>query len=222
MEAVQIVQSHLLKGQSPTYGLVTARLVEYEIAHLREEHNGQIVEPLAFLSLMRWLEGQGHLNIEANLGLRLALEEVGNLYLLRALRDPVPFATVFDFRCAPSWAKETAHIIPRLDKEDVAVDVLGGAPENPGLSVVHHASSIEDTIDWIDNPDTASALLVPSHLFGPDVMARCHLSSSNTTVLLMGQFKSCTVGIKESVDAETLALALTSLHPDHWFKQAVC
>jgi hypothetical protein len=88
--------------------------------------------------------------------------------------------------------------------------------------VVHHASSIEDTIDWIDNPDTASTLLIPSHLFGPDVMARCRLSSSNTTVLLMGQFKSCTVGIKESLDAETLALSLTSLHPDHWFKEAVC
>jgi hypothetical protein len=101
------VQSHLLKGQSPTYGPVTARLVEYGIARLREGHKGQIVEPLAFLSLMRWLQGQGHLNLEANLRSRLgnesergsAFEEVGNLYLLRALRNPVRFSTVFNFRC---------------------------------------------------------------------------------------------------------------------------
>ena len=34
-EAVQIVQSHLLKGNSPTYGPVTENLVEYGIARLR-------------------------------------------------------------------------------------------------------------------------------------------------------------------------------------------
>jgi hypothetical protein len=58
--------------------------------------------------------------------------------------------------------------------------------------VVHYASCIEDIIDWIDRLDTASVLLVANPLFGPDVMARCHSSSSNTTVpprkvLLMGQ-----------------------------------
>jgi hypothetical protein len=221
------MQSHLLKGQSPTYGPVTARLVEYGIARLREGHEGEIVEPLAFLSLKRWLEGEGHLNIEANLRLRLgnksergsAFEEVGNLYLLRTLRDPVRFSTVFNFRCTLSWADEMVQIIGRLDKD---VDVLGGAPENPGLGVVHYAPSIEDTIDWLDKPDNASALLIPSCLFGPDVMARCRLSSSNTTVLLMGQFKSYTTGDKESLDAETVAKALTSLHSDHLFEQAVC
>jgi hypothetical protein len=230
VEAVQIVQSHLLNGQLPTHGPVTARLVEHGIARLREDHKGEIVEPLAFLSLMKWLEDQGHLNLEANLRLRLGnesergstFEAVGILYLLRALRDPVPFTTVFDFRCAPSWAKEMAHLIARLNKVDVALDVLGGDPENPGVSVVHYASSIEDTIDWIDEPDTASALLITSRLFGPDVMARCRSSSSNTTVLLMGRFKSYTAGNEASLDAEAVAEALTSLHPDHWFNQAVC
>ena len=61
-EAVQIVDSHLLKGKSLTYGPVTARLVEYGIAHLREGHKGEIIEPLAFLSLMRWLQDQDHLS----------------------------------------------------------------------------------------------------------------------------------------------------------------
>ena len=89
------------------------------------------------------------------------------------------------------------------------MDGLGGAPDNPGLSVVDYASSIEDTIDWLDKPDKASALLIPSHLFGPDVMARCRSSSSNTTALRMGQFKSYTVGNKAFLDAEAVAEALT-------------
>jgi hypothetical protein len=108
-----------------------------------------------------------------------------NLYLLRQLRYPVPFTTVFDFhdRGTPSWANEKAHVVACLDNVNVAVDLLGGAPLNPGRSVVHYASCIEEVIDWIDNPDTASALLITSHLFGPDVMARCRSSSStNTTV----------------------------------------
>src|SRR6266567_6015016 len=185
-EAVQIVQSHLLKGKSPTYGPVTEQLVEYGIARLREGHKGEIVEPLAFLSLMRWLQGQGHLNLEANLRLRLgnksergsSFEEVGNLYLLRALRHAVSFTTVFNFRCTPSWADETAHIIARVGGKDVAVDGLGEAPENPGLSVVQYASSIEDAIDWLDQLDNALAVLISSRLFGLDVMVRCHSSSS--------------------------------------------
>jgi len=119
-----------------------------------------------------------------------------------------------------------AHIVARRDNVDVAVDVLGRASENPGLSAVHYASSIEDIIDWMDKLDTASVLLIPSHLFGPDVMARCRSSSPNTTVpprdvLLMCQFMSHTDGNKASLKDGTVAEALTSLHPDHWFKQVV-
>ena len=66
-KAVRIVESHLLKGQSPIYGPVTERLVEYGIACLHGGCMGQIVEPLAFLLLMRWLQGQCHLSLKANL-----------------------------------------------------------------------------------------------------------------------------------------------------------
>ena len=80
-----------------------------DIARLREGHKGEIVEPLAFLSVMKWLEQTNNLSEEARLQLRLAdpaargsaFEEVGILYLLRALRYPVPFNTVFDFRITP-------------------------------------------------------------------------------------------------------------------------
>jgi hypothetical protein len=224
---VQIVQSHLIKGQSPTNGPVTVQLVAYGIARLREDHKGKIVEPLAFLSLTKWLQTQGRLDLQANLRIPLdnelacgsGFEEVGVLYLLRALRYPVPFTTVFNFQCTPSWADEKAHIVARLNGVDVAIDVLGEKPENPGLGVVHYASSIEEIIDWIEQLDTASEILIPSHLFGPDVMARCHSSSSNRNFLLMGQF---TAGDQSSLDAGTVAEALASLHPNHWFKEVVC
>ena len=69
-EAVRIVQFHLLQGESPTLGPVPAELVEYGIARFREMHRGEIVEPLAFLSSMRWHKKTNHLNEEANLRLR--------------------------------------------------------------------------------------------------------------------------------------------------------
>jgi hypothetical protein len=223
----------MFMGQTPTYGTRRHQLVEHGIARLREEHKREIIEPLAFLSVMQWLEKQPQLNLRANLQLRLgdhsscgtAFEEVAFLYLLRALRHPVPFTTVFDFipRCTPSWADEKAYIVARRDKKDVPVDVLGGgAPENPGLSVAHYASNIEDIIGWIDELDTVSVLLIPGHLFGPDVMVRCRTYPSKRNVLLMGQLKSYTVGNNASLNAQTVTEALTSLHPDHWFKHAVC
>ena len=226
------MQSHLL-GISPTYGPVTEKLVEYGIARLRKDHKGHIVEPLAFLSVMKWLQTQNAFNLQFNLGSRSSrgdlrgstFEEAVNLYLLRQLRYPVPFTTIFEFhdRCIPSWAKEKAHIVARQDYVDVAVGLLGDALPNPELSVVHYASCIKEVKDWVDNPNTASVLLSTSNQFGPDVMARCQISSpTNRTVLLMGQLKSYTTGNDGSLDAATVARAITSLNPNHWFKCEVC
>ncbi|KAM6498794.1 hypothetical protein JOM56_006742 [Amanita muscaria] len=222
-EAAQIVQSHLTRGYSPTFGPVTVRLVEYGIARLRNKHSGQIVEPLAFLSLMKWLERQPTVNLQTSIRLRLAnqesrgpaYEQLVVLYLLRVLRYPVPLSTIFEFHgTPPRWADEMAQIVGRLDGTDVVVDVLGNAPENPGLGVVHYAAGIKDVLKWIENPTTMPAVLVPSHLFGPDVIVRCK------DVLLMGQLKSYTEGNKDSLDAKTVSCAITSLCPDHWFKRS--
>ena len=229
------MQSHLTRGQSPTFGPVTARLVEYGLARLRERHTGHIVEPLAFLSLMKWLEKQKDVNLATHIRLRLsfqasrgdAYEELNILYLLRTLRYPVPFNTIFDFHTGstPDWENDMAHIVGRLGGNNVPVDVLGDAPQNPGLGMVHYAASIEEVIGWIETPADTPAVLVTSHLFGPDVMIRCSSSPSNSTVtstvLLMGQFKSFTDGNKESLDAGTISHGLTSLNRDHWFKQTV-
>ncbi|KAM6498796.1 hypothetical protein JOM56_006744 [Amanita muscaria] len=209
-EAAQIVQSSL--DWSPTFGPVTARLVEYGIARLYKRDSGQIVEALAFLSLMKWLENPPTVNLQRNIRLRLAdqnsrYDQLVVLYLLRVLRYPVPFSAIFQFHgTPPRWADEMAQIVGRLDGTAVAVDVLGKSPENPGLDVVRYAAGIEDVLEWIENPTTTPAVLIPNNLFGPDVMVWCG------DVLLMGQLKSYT-----ALDAKSISHALC---PDHWFKQS--
>jgi hypothetical protein len=182
---------------------------------------------------MKWLQTQDHANLEANIRLRLgsqdsrgsAYEELIVSYLLRSLRYPVPFSTIFNFHGTPPvWADEMAQIVGRLDGTDLAVDVLGEAPRNLGLGVVHYAAGVEDVLHWIETLAVAPAVLITSHLFGPDVMVRCSSSPSKSTVatrkvLLMGSF---TDGDKESLDAGTISHVLTSLNRDHWFKQTVC
>ncbi|KIM47458.1 hypothetical protein M413DRAFT_200359 [Hebeloma cylindrosporum] len=226
-QAVQIVQSHLTRGhgQSPTFGPVTARLVEYGVARFREGDEGYIVEPLAFLSLMKWLETQNRvprIGIESRFGFP---DEELIIYLLRMLRYPVPFSAIFDLHSTSGWENEMACIVGRLDGNDVSLDFLEAALQNLDPGVVHYAASIEEVINWVDAPAFAPAVLVTSQLFGPDVMIRCSSSPPNSTVistvLLLGQFKSFTdSGNKGSLDAEMLRDALTSLNRDNWFKQA--
>jgi hypothetical protein len=112
------------------------------------------------------------------------------------LRQPVPFNAIFNFRtgCTPAWANEKAHLVARLEKADVLVDILG-TPKNPGLCVTHYAANIEEVVDWIETLDPAPAILIASHLFGPDVMARVNSSPDSAVsrnVILMGQFESRT------------------------------
>ena len=223
------MQSHVVKGQSPTYGPVTAKLVEYGIARLRDGHKGHIIEPLAFLSVMTWLKTHRNQQLEASIRLRTgdghsrgyAFEEAMVLYLLRKLRYSAPLYTIFDFhpKHTPSWANEEAHIVARLNGVNVPADVIGEVPQNPGLGVVHYAGTIEDVICWIETLDPAPAILIASDLFGADILIRVKLSSR--IVILMGQFKSYTNGNKGTIDTTTLINALNSLHPDHWFKKSV-
>ena len=224
------MRSHVINGKSPQYGPVTARLVEYGIARLRKEHEGRITEPLAFLSVMQWLQSHPSTNLSAELRLQAgdsdlrgyAFEHAMNLYLLRRLRYPVPLSTIFNFHPEhrPPWADEEAHIVAQLNGGSVPVDLIGDAPQNPALGVVHCAETIDDIINWIEGSGHAPVILVPTILFGPDVLARVKLSSS-ASLILMGQHKSYTTGNKESLNAATLSGALGSMHPDHWFKTAV-
>ncbi|KAF8326242.1 hypothetical protein F5887DRAFT_1144981 [Amanita rubescens] len=234
-EVVRIVQSHLIKGESPNYGPVTAKLVEYGIACLREDHDGQIVEPLAFLSAIQWFEAHDITKLSADIRLRAgdgnsrgyAFENAMVLYLLRGLGTPVFLNTIFHFvpKFTPSWADEKAQIqvVARLGGDYIPVNIMGEAPQNPGLCIVHYAETINDVINWIETLDPAPAILISSNLFGPDVLLKVKLWSESTAnpriVIVMAQLKSYTRGNKATLDAQTLSKALTSLHPLHWFKQ---
>jgi hypothetical protein len=186
------------------------------------------VEALAFLSLLKWLQNQDYPILETNHHSWLINKELIILNLLRMLRCPVPFSTIFNFHNTPAWANDMVQIVGCLDGMDVAVDVLGEVPKIPGLGVVHYAAGVEDVIRWIEAPDTAPAVLVSTNLFGLDIMLRCRSASSNSTVastkcFLMGKLKSFTdIGNEESVNAGTVSCALTSLARDHWFIQTVC
>jgi hypothetical protein len=220
--------SHLTLKKTPTFGPVLVSLVEYGIARLRvgNDHEGQIIEPLAFLSLLNWLKKQPELNQEGILRPKLssegsrgyAYEEVVILYLLRRMGDKVPFSRIFDFHgTPPSWANEEAQVVGHLSGESVPVDVLGDSPRNPSLGGVQYAKDMDGIIKWIKDP-TSTAVLVPTNDFGPDVLVRC-ADGNGDDVILMGQAKSCLDGNKNSLDAETMSEALDSLHPDHWFKR---
>jgi len=227
----EIVQSHLTLGGTPTFGPVTDKVVEYGIARLRDGHKGHIIEPLAFLSVMNWLEAQD-LNLKSNLRLRLghsedsrpdAFEELVVLYLLRILGQPIPLSTIFDFQGPPpEWADEPAQIVGRLGGINVPVNTLGETTQNPGLAVAHYAEGIQDILDWLENSDAAPAVLIPGNHFGPDLMMQCKLSTSNMTIVVMGQLKSSITGTKTSLKAGITTYALTSLHENHWFPKEVC
>jgi hypothetical protein len=228
------VQSHLTRGEAPSFGHVTVKLVEYGLARLLDENTGQIIEPLAFISLLKWLQTDKFENLSQNLRDRLAIpasrgfayEELVVLYLLRTFRYPVPLNVIFDFHgTTPWWKSACAQIVGRLNGNHVPVDVLGEAPQNAGLGAVYFARSPEDIIKWLKCPDDTPSILIPTHLYGPDIMARFKVfvtshdrSPIAIEVIAMGQLKSCTVGNKESLDAPTIAAAINTLNPSHWFE----
>ncbi len=182
---------------------------------------------------MQWLEMRNDDTLGHNIQLRLgihgarggAFEELIVLYLLQALRYPTPLRTIFNFFGNPPWAHRLARVVGCLEGQNVPVGVLGDAPENPSLSVVHFADHIDGIVQWIESRD-APAILISNNRFGPDVIMRCELSSLNSAappedVFLMGQMKSYTEGNVNSPDATMMAHAINSLHEEHWFKRVV-
>ncbi len=219
-QVAAIIQSHLTNGSTPKFGPLPHKHVEYGIARLRNDHQGEIIEPLAFLSVVRWLETQKDLCLEENLIHKLAdqssrgysFEEVVILFLLRTFCCPTALNSVFKFHgTVPEWAGSETYIVGHLNDKEVPVNILEDPPRHPSLGVVHYAKSIEDIIQWLKK-SPASSVLVPIHLFGPDMIIKCH------GVLLMGQAKSYLTGNINELDAKTATEALESLNPVNWFK----
>jgi len=102
-EIAQIVQSHLTQSSCPTYGFLVSKHIEYGIARLRKDHEGQIIEPLVFLSIVTWLETQDDVCLDTNLQHQLAhqhshvygYEELVILYLVRTFSQPAALSVSF-------------------------------------------------------------------------------------------------------------------------------
>ena len=149
-EVASIVQSHLIKKSTPTFRPLAHKHIEYGIAHLRDDHQGEIIEPLAFLSIVRWLETQKDLCLENNLRHPLAdidycghaFEGVVILFLLRTFCRPTVLSTVFKFHGTfPNWAHTKTQIAGRLEGGYVPVNVLEIPPRYPLLGVVYYADN---------------------------------------------------------------------------------
>ena len=90
---------------------------------------------------------------------------------------------IFNFHGTPPvWADEMAQMVGHLNGTNLAVNILGEAPQNLGLGVVHYAASLKDVLHWIETLAVAPAVLITSHLFGLDVMVQfisikinCHI-----------------------------------------------
>ena len=224
-EVAAIVQSHLIKKSTPTFGPLGHRHVEYGIAHLRNDHQGEIIEPLAFLSIVRWLETQKDLCLENNLRHPLAdtdyrghaFEGLVILFLLRTFCRPTVLSSVFKFHgTVPKWADMMAQIAGCIKGEEVPVNVLEIPPRYPSLGVVYYADTIEDIIRWFKE-SPALSVLVPTHLFGPDIIIKCFGG-----LHLLGQVKPCLEGNINEINATTTADAINSLNPTKWFTTVVC
>ena len=57
-QVAAIIQSHMTRKESPIYGPVSAKLVEYGIVQLRPDFNGKICELLVLVSCVRWFQEQ--------------------------------------------------------------------------------------------------------------------------------------------------------------------
>jgi hypothetical protein len=223
-----IVHSHMTKKGPPTYGPVTHRLVEYGVAQLRGNFTGQIREPLALVSLVRWFQKQEGFRLENSIRMRLAdpdscgsaFEELIVLYITKQFRHPVRIDEVFKFHgTRPAWASHAAQLVRRIGENQFEpVDLDTQQPVTPGTGVAYYASTVEEVIQWITQSTTGWCL--PGDLFGPDLLAWMLLSSGEV-VLLMVQDKSYLSGNKDSVAAKTATAAVRSLTPGHWFKKAV-
>ena len=224
-EVASIVQSHLIKKSTPTFGPLGQTHVEYGIAHLRDDHQGEIIELLAFLSIVRWLEAQKDLRLENDVRHPLAdadhrghaFEGVVILFLLRTFCRPTVLSRVFKFHgTLPNWAHTRTQIAGRLEGRYVPVNVLEIPPMYPSLGAVYFADTIEDIILWFKE-SPAPSVLIPTHLFGPDIIIKCV-----DGLHLLGQDKSCLRDNINEIGAKTTADAINFLNPKKWFQTVVC
>jgi hypothetical protein len=227
-DIADIVHSHLTKKGPPTFGPVMANLVELGIARLREDFMGDISEPLALVSLVRWFHDQPGFSLENGIRSRLAdpasrgsaFEELMVFYFTKKFRQPTCINEVFQFYgTQPDWASQTAQLVCSVHGSYKPVDLDTREPLIPATGVARYASSPNEVIQWLEDPSAGWCL--PGDMGGPDLLAWLSLSSGKR-VLLMVQEKSYLSGNRHTVFAKTAAEAVHSLTTDRLFHTSVC
>lgn len=199
-------------------------LVEYGLARFVNKQ-AVIEEPLALVSIMRYLEKQG-LTVGGNIWSRFqadkgtAFEELVLLAVTKLLQDGMRLNDVFQFHSStPDWAYRTAQVVARNSGGSFErFDIISGQPWSPPHGIAFHAKRRKDVKQWLESGQNGWCL--PGTFMGPDLMVRLRLSDTKV-VLLAIQAKCHFTGNKETVAANVTADAIQSLIPHNFFASQV-
>jgi hypothetical protein len=181
-----------------------------------------IAEPLAIISIMRYLESKGKAHISNALGTLQDNQGVGFepavlLGMTKLLQNRKPLREIVNFKeLSPEWANCTAQLVRRSSTGFQNFDWNGSLPTT---DLTHYAESIEEVKAWLESGTTAWCF--PGKLIGPDIMARVMLSN-RCLVLLAIQVKGHLSSNTNTVTADTATKAIRSLDPKNWYSSLVC
>jgi hypothetical protein len=181
----------------------------------------RIEEPLAIISIIRWLERQGRTlyeyirsNVHHDKG--SGFESVVLIALTKLLQNPTKLGRIFKFHgSTPDWASLPARIVARSPTGVfVPFDILNGTPLFPSNGVTFFANSPNDVRRWLQ--DGEAGWCVPSRAMGPDLITRVQLDDGRILLLTI-QVKCWFSGNKETLKASTTTEAIRSLIPSNYF-----
>ncbi|TCD60236.1 hypothetical protein EIP91_010518 [Steccherinum ochraceum] len=158
---------------------------------------GRVDEPLALLSLRRFLEERSILYFASHLADRMrdkagrwqAFEDTIALYLGYALASGLRLDLIFDFAGnKPSWASDTGHLVACVkgataDSESTFVP-FPAQDDIPHPQLALRSGSMAATQSWFDDPG-GRAFLFPDSNFGPDCVALVRLESGKLAFFLL-------------------------------------
>jgi hypothetical protein len=181
-----------------------------------------IEEPLAIISIMRYLESKGRSHVSN--ALRTIQDNQGEgfepavlLGMTKLLQNRKPLREIVNFKeISPEWANCTAQLVRRSSTGFQNFDWDGSLPTT---DLTHCAESIEEVTAWLESGKTAWCF--PGKLMGPDIMVRVMLSNG-CLVLLVIQVKCHLSGNTNTVTAGNAAKAIRSLNLKNWYSSLVC
>jgi hypothetical protein len=211
-------------------------LVEYGLAQFKNKGDTDnslmpvvIKEPLALVSIMRYLESQGHTlvqHIQTDLngaGRWAGFEKLVLVVITKLLRDGnSPLTDIFQFHGeTPEWAREKAQIVVQTSSDDYKpFDIIDDESVLHSIGFACEAEGPEDVQRWLQHG--GAGWCIPGNKMGPDLMAWVRLPSSGRILLLVIQAKCRLSGTNTSTSADITADAIGSLTPGEFFRSSVC